>query len=66
MRKFLMISLALLGFAIDAWSCGYGYYESHNNYMFSVFRREAMDITIGEESDNAFWSQYINDDVTSI
>ena len=60
-----MISLALLGFAIDAWSCGYGYYESHNNYMFSVFRREAMDITIGEESDNAFWSQYINDDVTS-
>ena len=58
MRKFLVISLALLGFAIDAWSCGYGYYDGHNNYMFSVFRREAMQGPVSEDQLNQFWIDY--------
>lgn len=59
MRKFLIISLALLGFAIDAWSCGYGY-NGHNNYMFSVFRREAMQGPVSENQLNKFWEDYTN------
>lgn len=60
-----MISLALLGFAIDAWSCGYGYYNNHNNYMFSVFRREALRGTIYDNALNKFWEDYTDEKVYS-
>ncbi len=64
MRKFIIISLALLGFAIDAWSCGYGYY-GHNNYMFSVFRREAMQGPVSEDQLNQFWKDYTNGEIST-
>lgn len=65
MRKFLVISLALLGFAIDAWSCGYGFYDGHNNYMFSVFRREAMQGPVSENQLNQFWKDYTNGEAST-
>ena len=42
MKKIFVISLALMGFAIDAWCCVGVWYDNHNNYLFSVFRRELM------------------------
>lgn len=63
MKRFLAISIALIGFAIDALCCGYGYYSNHNNYMFSVFRREMMQGPVSAQELNKFWNDYTNGEV---
>jgi len=59
MKKFLVISLALMGFAIDAWCCGPDV-STHNNYMFSVFRREMMFGNTYDDEFDLFWKNYTN------
>jgi len=60
MKKIFVISLALMGFAIDAWCCVGEYIESHNNFLFSVFRREMMYGNTYDNEFDLFWKNYTN------
>lgn len=59
MKKFIFVSLFALALCADAWAC-VSEAPTHNNYMFSVFRRESMDSPFREDI-NAYWKRYAGD-----
>ena len=59
MKKFIVINIALLIMSTHAWACG-DFGNNHNNYMFSVFRREMMNSELYADRINAFWKTYTN------
>ena len=59
MKKFIFVSLFALALCADAWAC-ISEAPTHNNYMFSVFRRESMDSPFREDI-NAYWKRYAGD-----
>lgn len=61
MKKFLILSLTAILFCIDSWAC-YGGRSTYNYYMFSVFRREAMNDMFAKQFDG-YWEQYSNGEV---
>lgn len=58
MKRFFLVSLLLITIIETASACGWDGYR-HNNYMFSIFRRELMN-NIFEERTNLFWKEYSN------
>lgn len=59
MKKFIFVSLFAFALCADAWAC-ISEAPTHNNYMFSVFRRESMDSPFREDI-NAYWKRYAGD-----
>lgn len=59
MKRFIIISLALIAMAVPSWGCG-GEYNVHNNYLFSVFRREMMKQSPFANEFDKFWAKYTN------
>lgn len=59
MKKFIFVSLFALALCADALAC-ISEAPTHNNYMFSVFRRESMDSPFREDI-NAYWKRYAGD-----
>ena len=64
MKKFLLISLALLSMCMESRACGY-WGNLHNNYLFSVFRRELMNTDLFTERLNDTWKAYSNGEVSN-
>ena len=61
MRKFIIISLALLGNALATFACGY-WGLGHNNYLFSVFHRELMNTNLFGDRIEQYWNDYTKSD----
>lgn len=59
MKKFIFVSLFALALCADAWAC-ISEAPTHNNYMFSVFRRESMTSPFSSGI-NSFWKNYAGD-----
>ena len=57
MRKFIILSLMAIMGCTDLLACG-GDYGNHNNYLFSVFRREMMNEDLFKDRADAFWKEY--------
>ena len=57
MKRFIVISLLLLAMAAPSWGCG-GEMNTHNNYLFSVFRRELMQEYPFNKEFDKFWASY--------
>ena len=64
MKKFILISIALLSIGLESRACGY-WGNEHNNYLFSVFRRELMNSDLFSERVNAEWKAYSNGAIDS-
>lgn len=63
MKRFLILSLSAVFFFADTWAC-FSERSTYNYYMFSVFRREAMNDRFTNQLD-AYWQQYSNGEVTN-
>lgn len=59
MKKFIFVSLFALALCADAWAC-ISEAPTHNNYMFSVFRRESMELPFSSGI-NSYWKNYAGD-----
>lgn len=59
MKKFIFVSLFALALCADAWAC-VSEAPTHNNYMFSVFRRESMELPFSSGI-NSYWKNYAGD-----
>ncbi len=57
MKRFIVISLVLIAMALPSWGCG-GELFMHNNYLFSVFRRELMQESPFAKEFDKFWKEY--------
>ena len=64
MKKSIIISLVLLGNSLATMACGY-WGNEHNNYLFSVFRRELMSENIYGDRVNQYWKDYTGGAVDS-
>lgn len=56
MKRFFLVSLLLLSMIENALACAWEG-SHHNNYMFSIFRREMMDNVFAEKT-NQYWETY--------
>lgn len=63
MKRFLILSLCATLFLTDSWAC-FSERSTYNYYMFSVFRREAMNDLFASQFDN-YWEQYSNGEVNN-
>lgn len=59
MRKFIFVSLFALSLCGDAWAC-VSEAPTHNSYVFSVFRRESMELPFSSGI-NSYWKNYAGD-----
>ncbi|MBR4389285.1 MAG: hypothetical protein IKT00_08935 [Prevotella sp.] len=57
MKKSIILSLVLLGNSLAIMACGY-WGNEHNNYLFSVFRRELMNDNLYGNRVNQYWKDY--------
>ncbi|MBO4659469.1 MAG: hypothetical protein J5637_07595 [Prevotella sp.] len=58
MKRFLIISIALIALCTPGWACGGEY--THNHYLFSVIHRDIMSNDAFTERMNQFWKNYSN------
>lgn len=56
MKKFIFVSLFALALCADAWAC-VSEAPTHNSYVFSVFRRESMELPFSSGI-NSYWKNY--------
>ncbi len=59
MKRFFIISIALLALCTQSKACGYGG-SSHNSYLFSVIHRNLFAGGTFDDQMNAFWKSYTN------
>ena len=62
MKRFIVISIVMLSAGISAWGCIW-LGHSHNNFLFSVFRREMMTSDLFTQEINEFWKTYSNGEI---